>query len=111
MLWEQNDMNPAELIIRYGFGMLFGSDVVMPLLVLLVTVLLSVLSPFCFVECMQLRGRSGRQGDPGSSRFFLSLEDNLFRVFGGDRIQVLFDSKHLFLLAGTVIYTGMIYRA
>lgn len=37
----------------------------------------------------QLRGRSGRQGDPGSSRFFLSLEDNLFRVFGGDRIQGL----------------------
>lgn len=33
----------------------------------------------------QLRGRSGRQGDPGSTRFFLSLEDNLFRIFGGDR--------------------------
>jgi preprotein translocase subunit SecA len=42
------------------------------------------------LECRiwQLRGRSGRQGDPGSSRFFLSLEDNLFRIFGGDRIQV-----------------------
>ena len=39
--------------------------------------------------CVQLRGRSGRQGDPGSSRFFLSLEDNIFRIFGGDRIQVL----------------------
>ncbi|MFQ6637175.1 hypothetical protein Gotur_014218 [Gossypium turneri] len=37
----------------------------------------------------QLRGRSGRQGDPGSSRFFLSLEDNIFRIFGGDRIQGL----------------------
>eukprot|EP00775_Hariotina_reticulata_P010943 gene10943-11097_t len=37
----------------------------------------------------QLRGRSGRQGDPGSTRFFLSLEDNLFRVFGGDRIKNL----------------------
>ncbi|KAI4331003.1 hypothetical protein MLD38_029235 [Melastoma candidum] len=37
----------------------------------------------------QLRGRSGRQGDPGSSRFFLSLEDNLFRIFGGDRIEGL----------------------
>ncbi|KAI7745072.1 hypothetical protein M8C21_034038, partial [Ambrosia artemisiifolia] len=35
----------------------------------------------------QLRGRSGRQGDPGSTRFFLSLEDNIFRIFGGDRIQ------------------------
>ncbi|KAJ4765987.1 Protein translocase subunit SecA [Rhynchospora pubera] len=37
----------------------------------------------------QLRGRSGRQGDPGSSRFFLSLEDNIFRIFGGDRVQGL----------------------
>ncbi|GIL47249.1 hypothetical protein Vafri_4093 [Volvox africanus] len=37
----------------------------------------------------QLRGRSGRQGDPGSTRFFLSLEDPLFRVFGGDRIKGL----------------------
>ncbi|XP_057422764.1 protein translocase subunit SecA, chloroplastic [Lotus japonicus] len=37
----------------------------------------------------QLRGRSGRQGDPGSSRFFLSLEDNIFRIFGGDQIQGL----------------------
>ncbi|KAL2486686.1 Protein translocase subunit SECA1 [Abeliophyllum distichum] len=37
----------------------------------------------------QLCGRSGRQGDPGSSRFFLSLEDNIFRIFGGDRIQGL----------------------
>jgi len=35
----------------------------------------------------QLRGRSGRQGDPGSTRFFLSLEDQLFRIFGGDRIK------------------------
>jgi len=40
----------------------------------------------------QLRGRSGRQGDPGSSRFFLSLEDNLLRIFGGDRIGKLMDS-------------------
>ena len=37
----------------------------------------------------QLRGRSGRQGDPGSTRFFLSLEDNLFRIFGGDKIKNL----------------------
>ena len=35
----------------------------------------------------QLRGRSGRQGDPGSSQFFLSLEDNLMRIFGGDKIK------------------------
>ncbi len=35
----------------------------------------------------QLRGRAGRQGDPGSSRFFLSLEDDLMRIFGGDRIK------------------------
>jgi preprotein translocase subunit SecA len=37
----------------------------------------------------QLRGRSGRQGDPGSSRFYLSLEDDLMRIFGGDRINGL----------------------
>jgi len=37
----------------------------------------------------QLRGRAGRQGDPGSSQFFLSLEDDLMRIFGGDRIQGL----------------------
>jgi preprotein translocase subunit SecA len=37
----------------------------------------------------QLRGRSGRQGDPGSSQFFLSLEDDLLRIFGGERIQNL----------------------
>src|SRR5579864_4294965 len=37
----------------------------------------------------QLRGRAGRQGDPGSSRFFLSLEDDLMRIFGGERIQAL----------------------
>jgi preprotein translocase subunit SecA len=37
----------------------------------------------------QLRGRAGRQGDPGSSRFFLSLQDDLLRIFGGDRIQGL----------------------
>ena len=35
----------------------------------------------------QLRGRAGRQGDPGRTRYFLSLEDNLFRIFGGDKIQ------------------------
>lgn len=40
----------------------------------------------------QLRGRAGRQGDPGSSRFFLSLEDNLFRIFGGDRISTMMDT-------------------
>jgi preprotein translocase subunit SecA len=39
----------------------------------------------------QLRGRSGRQGDPGASQFFLSLEDNLLRVFGGERISKLMD--------------------
>jgi preprotein translocase subunit SecA len=37
----------------------------------------------------QLRGRSGRQGDPGSSRFYLSLEDDLMRIFGGDRVKNL----------------------
>jgi len=39
----------------------------------------------------QLRGRGGRQGDPGSSRFYLSLEDDLMRIFAGDRIQLLMD--------------------
>jgi preprotein translocase subunit SecA len=39
----------------------------------------------------QLRGRSGRQGDPGSSRFYLSLEDDLMRIFGSDRIKVIMD--------------------
>ena len=37
----------------------------------------------------QLRGRSGRQGDPGASKFFISLEDDLMRLFGGDRVQAL----------------------
>ena len=41
----------------------------------------------------QLRGRSGRQGDPGSSVFFVSLEDNLMRIFGSDRISKVMDSK------------------
>jgi preprotein translocase subunit SecA len=39
----------------------------------------------------QLRGRGGRQGDPGASRFYLSLEDDLMRIFAGDRIQTLMD--------------------
>jgi preprotein translocase subunit SecA len=39
----------------------------------------------------QLRGRAGRQGDPGSSRFFLSLEDNLLKIFGGERVAKLMD--------------------
>lgn len=39
----------------------------------------------------QLRGRAGRQGDPGSSRFYLSLEDDLLRIFGGDRIHAVMD--------------------
>ena len=39
----------------------------------------------------QLRGRSGRQGDPGSSRFYLSLEDDLLRIFGGERIHSVMD--------------------
>lgn len=39
----------------------------------------------------QLRGRAGRQGDPGSSRFYLSLEDDLLRLFGGDRLKALMD--------------------
>ncbi|MCS6857909.1 MAG: preprotein translocase subunit SecA [Sandaracinaceae bacterium] len=40
----------------------------------------------------QLRGRSGRQGDPGASRFYISLEDDLMRIFGGDRLKQIMDS-------------------
>ena len=43
----------------------------------------------------QLRGRSGRQGDPGASRFFLSLEDDLMRIFGGERVQGLMNTLGL----------------
>ena len=43
----------------------------------------------------QLRGRAGRQGDPGASRFFLSLEDDLMRIFGGERVLNLMDSLGL----------------
>ncbi len=54
----------------------------------------------------QLRGRSGRQGDPGSSQFFVSLEDNLMRIFGSDRIAKLMD--RMGLKEGEVIQHGMI---
>jgi preprotein translocase subunit SecA len=43
----------------------------------------------------QLRGRSGRQGDPGSSRFFLSMEDDLMRRFGGDQVAGMMQSMHI----------------
>lgn len=43
----------------------------------------------------QLRGRSGRQGDPGSSRFYISLEDDLMRLFGGEKIKDMFDNINL----------------
>ena len=43
----------------------------------------------------QLRGRSGRQGDPGASRFYLSLEDDLMRLYGGDRVSNLMDTLKL----------------
>nr|YP_009313038.1 Preprotein-translocase subunit a [Dermonema virens]SCW21292.1 Preprotein-translocase subunit a [Dermonema virens] len=43
----------------------------------------------------QLRGRAGRQGDPGSSRFFLSLEDNLLRIFGGEKILNLMETLNI----------------
>ncbi len=54
----------------------------------------------------QLRGRSGRQGDPGSSQFFISLEDNLMRLFGSDRIAKIMDK--LGLEEGEVIQHSMI---
>ena len=43
----------------------------------------------------QLRGRAGRQGDPGKSRFYISLEDDLMRLFGGDRIQMLMERLNI----------------
>ena len=57
----------------------------------------------------QLRGRSGRQGDPGSSRFYLSLEDDLMRIFGGDRIKGLME--RLGMEEGVPIEHGMVSRA
>ena len=56
----------------------------------------------------QLRGRAGRQGDPGSSRFFLSLEDDLLRIFGGDRIKGLM--LKLGMEEGVPIESGLITR-
>ena len=57
----------------------------------------------------QLRGRSGRQGDPGSSRFFLSLEDDLLRIFGSDRIKGLMEK--LGMEEGVPIEAKMVTRA
>jgi len=57
----------------------------------------------------QLRGRSGRQGDPGSSRFDLSLEDDLMRIFGGDRVKNLM--ARLGMEEGVPIEAGMVTRA
>ncbi|HJX10753.1 MAG TPA: SEC-C metal-binding domain-containing protein [Candidatus Binatia bacterium] len=57
----------------------------------------------------QLRGRSGRQGDPGSSRFFLSLQDDLMRIFGADRIQGIM--ARLGMEEGVPIEHGLVTRA
>src|SRR5439155_1861830 len=57
----------------------------------------------------QLRGRSGRQGDPGSSRFYLSLEDDLLRIFGSDRISKIM--LKLGMEEGVPIEAGMVTRA
>jgi len=57
----------------------------------------------------QLRGRSGRQGDPGSSRFFLSLEDDLLRIFGGERITGIMEK--LGMEEGEPIEHNLISRA
>jgi preprotein translocase subunit SecA len=57
----------------------------------------------------QLRGRAGRQGDPGSSRFYLSLEDDLMRIFGSDRIAGLM--QRLGMEEGVPIEHGMVTRA
>ncbi len=57
----------------------------------------------------QLRGRAGRQGDPGSSRFYLSLEDDLMRIFGSDKISGLME--RLGMEEGVPIEHGMVTRA
>ncbi len=57
----------------------------------------------------QLRGRAGRQGDPGESRFFLSLEDDLLRIFGGDRVKAMMARLHV--PEGQPIQSGMISKA
>ncbi|MSN96293.1 preprotein translocase subunit SecA [Campylobacter sp. FMV-PI01] len=57
----------------------------------------------------QLRGRSGRQGDPGESRFFLSLEDNLLRIFGSDKIKSIME--RLGIKEGESIESKMVTRA
>ncbi|MBN1499563.1 MAG: preprotein translocase subunit SecA [Spirochaetes bacterium] len=57
----------------------------------------------------QLRGRSGRQGDPGASRFYLSLEDNLMRIFGSERIHAIMD--RLGMEEGQEIESKMVSKA
>ncbi|MGZ3158859.1 MAG: preprotein translocase subunit SecA, partial [Burkholderiaceae bacterium] len=57
----------------------------------------------------QLRGRSGRQGDPGSSRFYLSLDDALLRIFAGDRVRAIMD--RLKMPEGEPIEAGMVSRS
>ncbi|OZI62175.1 preprotein translocase subunit SecA [Bordetella genomosp. 11] len=57
----------------------------------------------------QLRGRAGRQGDPGSSRFYLSLEDPLMRIFAGDRVRAIME--RLKLPEGEPIEAGMVSRS
>ena len=57
----------------------------------------------------QLRGRAGRQGDPGSSRFFLSLEDDLMRMFGGDRVSKVMDMLNVD--ENEPIESGMVTKA
>jgi len=56
----------------------------------------------------QLRGRAGRQGDPGSSRFFLSLEDDLMRIFAGDKVKALM--QRLGMEAGVAIESKMVSK-
>ena len=58
---------------------------------------------------LQLRGRSGRQGDPGSSRFYLSLEDDLMRLFSSDRVATIMDKMGI--EEGEVISAKMVTRA
>ncbi len=58
----------------------------------------------------QLRGRAGRQGDPGSGRFYLALEDELMRLFGGARLQAVMNNRWIGMADGEALESGMLTK-
>ena len=56
----------------------------------------------------QLRGRAGRQGDPGSSQFYVSLEDNLMRLFGSERIAKMMDQINSIVIKIKIDITSVV---